>query len=156
MVELRTVPVLTAVFGAFTMLEQPPRPVTMRAKKHAFAKTDGIRLKRKGFSAVSSERVSFKRCQDAARMGTSREVARMATCREAVRMGTRLEVARMGTRLEVARMGTRREAAHMAVSRELIRSRHQRAVAGRIQPLEPHNLAHKMRRESQPFRQTRK
>src|SRR5215468_1347907 len=98
MVELRTVPVLTAVFGAFTMLEQPPRPVTMRAKKHAFAKTDGIRLKRKGFSAVSSERVSFKRCQDAARMGTSREVARM---------------------------GTRREAAHMAVSRELIRSRHQ-------------------------------
>ena len=129
MVELRTVPVLTAVFGAFTMLEQPPRPVTMRAKKHAFAKTDGIRLKRKGFSAVSSERVSFKRCQDAARMGTSREVARM---------------------------GTRREAAHMAVSRELIRSRHQRVVAGRIQPLEPHNLSHKMRRESQPFRQTRK
>ena len=147
MVELRTVPVLTALFGAFTMLEQPPRPVTMRAKKQAFAKTDGIRLKRKVFSAVSSERVSVKRCRDAARMGTSREVARMGRRREAVRMGTRREV---------ARMGTRREAAHMAVSPELIRSRRQRAVAGRIQPPEPHNLAHKMRRESQPFRQTRK
>src|SRR5215472_5973477 len=138
MVELRTVPVLTALFGAFTMLEQPPRPVTMRAKKQAFAKTDGIRLKRKVFSAVSSERVSVKRCRDAAHMGTSREVARMGRRREAVRMGTR------------------REAAHMAVSPELIRSRRQRAVAGRIQPPEPHNLAHKMRRESQPFRQTRK
>src|SRR5215467_3268649 len=120
MVELRTVPVLTALFGAFTMLEQPPRPVTMRAKKQAFAKTDGIRLKRKVFSAVSSERVSVKRCRDAAHMGTSREAARMG------------------------------------VSPELIRSRRQRAVAGRIQPPEPHNLAHKMRRESQPFRQTRK
>src|SRR5262249_26942076 len=106
MFELRTVPVLTAVFGAFTMLEQPPRPVTMRAKKHAFAKTDGIRLKRKGFSAVSSERISFKRCQDAARMGTSREVARMATCRQAVRMGTRLEVARMGSGQALTRKGS--------------------------------------------------
>jgi len=60
-------------------------------------------------------------------MGTSREVARMAICREVVRMGTSQEVA------------------HMAATRGLIRSRHQQAVAGRRQPPEPHNLAHKMR-----------
>jgi len=30
------------VFGAYTMLEQPPRPATMSAKKQAFAKTDAI------------------------------------------------------------------------------------------------------------------
>jgi hypothetical protein len=42
MVELRTVPVRTAAFGAYTVLEQPHRPVTMRVKKQAFAKTDGI------------------------------------------------------------------------------------------------------------------
>jgi hypothetical protein len=71
----------------------------------------------------------------------------MATCREAVRMGTSREV---------VRMGTSREVAHMAATRGLIRSRHQQAVAGRRQPPEPHNLAHKMRRESQPFRQIRK
>jgi hypothetical protein len=41
-VEVRTVPVLAAVFGAYTMLEQPPRPETMSAKKQAFAKTDAI------------------------------------------------------------------------------------------------------------------
>jgi hypothetical protein len=41
-VEVRTVPVLTAVFGAYRMLEQPPRSATMSAKKQAFAKTDAI------------------------------------------------------------------------------------------------------------------
>jgi hypothetical protein len=41
-VEVRTVPVLTGVFGAYTMLEQPPRPATMSAEKQAFAKTDAI------------------------------------------------------------------------------------------------------------------
>ena len=66
------------------------------------------------------------------------------------------EVARMGTSREVARMGTSREVARMAASRDLIRSRHQQVVAGRRQPPEPHNLAHKMRRESQPRRQIRK
>jgi len=57
---------------------------------------------------------------------------------------------------EVARMGTSREVAHMALSRDLIRSRHQQVVAGRRQPPEPHSLAHKMRRESQPSRLIRK
>jgi hypothetical protein len=57
---------------------------------------------------------------------------------------------------EVARMGTSREVAHMAASRDLIRSRHQQVVAGRRQPPEPHSLAHKMRRESQPSRIIRK
>jgi hypothetical protein len=41
-VEVRTVPVLTAVFGACTMFEQPPRPATMNVKKQALAKTDAI------------------------------------------------------------------------------------------------------------------
>jgi hypothetical protein len=41
-VEVRTVPVLTAVFGAYTMLEQPPRLATMNAKKQVFAKKDAI------------------------------------------------------------------------------------------------------------------
>jgi hypothetical protein len=59
----------------------------------------------------------------------------------------------MKARREVARMGTSREVAHMAASRDLIRSRHQQVVAGRRQPPEPHNLAHKMRREPQTFRQ---
>jgi hypothetical protein len=66
------------------------------------------------------------------------------------------EVARMGTSREEARMGTSRELVRMAASRDLIRSRHQQVVAGRRQPPEPHSLAHKMRRESQPPRQIRK
>jgi hypothetical protein len=41
-VELRTVPVLTAAFGAYTMLEQPLRPATTSVKKQAFAKAHGI------------------------------------------------------------------------------------------------------------------
>jgi hypothetical protein len=58
---------------------------------------------------------------------------------------------------EVARMGTSREVAHnMAASQDLIRSRHQHVVAGRRRPPEPHSLARKMRRESQPSRQIRK
>jgi hypothetical protein len=51
----------------------------------------------------------------------------------------------MATCREVVRMGTIREVAHMAAGRDLIRSRRQQAVAGRRQPPEPHNLAHKMR-----------
>jgi hypothetical protein len=61
----------------------------------------------------------------------------------------------MEARREVARRGTSREEAHMAARRDLIRSRHQPAVAGRRRPLEPHNLAHKMRQEPQSFRQRR-
>jgi hypothetical protein len=36
------VPVLTAAFGAYTMLEQPLRPATTSVKKQAFAKAHGI------------------------------------------------------------------------------------------------------------------
>jgi hypothetical protein len=68
-------------------------------------------------------------------------------------MGRR-EVLRIGRR-EVAHMGTHREAAHMAASWDPIRSRH-RAVAGRGQHPEPHNLAHKMKRAWRPSRQIRK
>src|SRR5215831_9720803 len=57
-VELRTVPILTAAFGAYTMLEQPLRPATTRVKRQAFAKAHGIRLKREVLAAVSSERVN--------------------------------------------------------------------------------------------------
>jgi len=53
-------------------------------------------------------------------------------------------------------MGTSREVAHTAAGRDPIRSRHQQAVAGRKPPPEPRNLAHMMRRESQPFPQIRK
>jgi len=54
---------------------------------------------------------------------------------------------------EVARMDTSREVAHMAARLDLNYSRHRQAVAGRRQP---HNLAHKMRGESQLSRQIRK
>ena len=49
-------------------------------------------------------------------------------------------------------MDTSREVARMAARPDLTRSRHRQTVAGRRQPLEPRNLAHKMTRESQPFR----
>jgi hypothetical protein len=71
-------------------------------------------------------------------------------------MGMSPEMFRMAARLEAARMGTSREAAHMAAGRDLVRSGRQPAVARHRQPPEPHNLAHKMRPESQPFRQIRK
>ena len=71
-----------------------------------------------------------------------------------VHIGCR-EVPRIGRR-EVAHMGTSREVARIAGCRDLIRSRDHQAAAGRRQPPEPHNLAHKMRRELQAFRQIRK
>ena len=71
-------------------------------------------------------------------------------------MGMIQEMFRMVARREAARMGRSREAARMAAGRDLVRSRRQPAVARRRQPPEPHNLAHKMRRQSRPFRQIRK
>jgi hypothetical protein len=68
-------------------------------------------------------------------------------CREVPRIGRR-EVAYMGTSREVARI--------VGCRRDLIRSRDHQAAAGNRQPPEPHNLAHKMRRELQAFRQIRK
>ena len=75
---------------------------------------------------------------------------------EMFRMAARREATRMGTSRKATRMSTSWEAGHMAASREPVRSRHRRVVAGHRQPREPHNLAHRMRRESQPFRQIRK
>ena len=77
-------------------------------------------------------------------MGMSREVAHMAARREVARRDRNREVARMGMSLEIA---------HMAAA-GLIRSRHQQTVAGRRQPPEPYNLAHKMTRELQRQRRT--
>jgi len=76
------------------------------------------------------------------------------SCREVAHMAAHRQVARMGRSLEVARMGMSLEIAHMVVAADLIRSRHHQAVAGRRQRPEPHNLAHKMKRELQ--RQRRK
>jgi hypothetical protein len=67
-------------------------------------------------------------------------------------MGTSWEVARMAARRAVARMGTTREVVRMAARPDLIRSRHQQVVAGRKQPREAYNLAHKMKREWRPSR----
>jgi hypothetical protein len=89
-------------------------------------------------------------------LDTSRAVARMDTSREVARMDTSREVARMDTSRAAVRMGTSRAVLHMVASPDLIRSRRQQAVAGRRRPPEPHNLAHKMRGESQPCRQIRK
>lgn len=62
----------------------------------------------------------------------------------------------MGTSQEVVRMAARREVVRIAGCPDLIRSRDQQTAADRTQPQEPHNLAHKTRRESRPFRQRRK
>jgi hypothetical protein len=71
-------------------------------------------------------------------------------------MGVSREMPRRGTGREVSRIAARVEVARIAGYRDLIRSPDQQGAARRRQPPEPHNLAHKMRRESQPFRQLRK
>jgi hypothetical protein len=65
-------------------------------------------------------------------------------------------MSRRGTRREVNRIAVRAEVARIAGYRDLIRSRDQHGAAQRSQLPEPHNLARKMRRESQAFRQIRK
>jgi hypothetical protein len=62
----------------------------------------------------------------------------------------------MGRSREVAHKVPRREVAHIVGCRDPIRSRDQQTAAGHRRLQEPHNLARKMRRESQPFRQIRK
>jgi len=76
-------------------------------------------------------------------------------CREVTRIVHR-EAAHMGTSREAVRMAPRREVARIVGCLDPIRSRDRRTAAGRRRPQEPHNLARKMRRESQPFRQIRK
>ena len=65
--------------------------------------------------------------------------------------GASREMPRRGTRREVSRTAARGEVARMAGP---IRSLDQGAA--RRRPPEPHNLAHKMKRVSQLFRQIRK
>ena len=63
---------------------------------------------------------------------------------------------RRGTRREVSCIAARAQAVRIAGYRDLIRSRDRQGAAQCRQPPEPHNLAHKMRRKSQPFQQIRK
>jgi hypothetical protein len=86
---------------------------------------------------------------------TRREVAHIGRW-EVGRRGASREMLRRGRRREVSRIAAREEVARIAGYRDLIRSRDQQGAARRTQLPEPHNLAHKMRRESQPFRQIRK
>ena len=72
------------------------------------------------------------------------------------RKGAPREVPRRGTRREVSRIAARGEVTRIAGLRDLIRSRDQPGAAGRSQPLEPDNLAHKMKGELQLFRQMRR
>src|SRR5271169_6150149 len=76
-VEVRIVPVLTAVFGAYAVLEQPPRPATMSAKKQAFAKTDAVCFKRNALPTLPSPGRGAYR-PEVTHMGMSREIFRMA------------------------------------------------------------------------------
>ena len=62
-------------------------------------------------------------------------------------MGASREMPRRGTRREVSRIAARGEVARIAGYRDLIRSRDQQGAARRRQSPEPHNLAHKMKRE---------
>jgi hypothetical protein len=89
-------------------------------------------------------------------MGASPGLPRMGTRVEMPRMVARREVARIAACREVSRIAARVEAAGIAGCLNLIRSRDQQGAARRRQPPEPHNHAHKMRRESQPFREIRK
>jgi hypothetical protein len=67
-------------------------------------------------------------------------------------MGAAWEMPHRGTRREVNCIAARGEVARIAGYRGLTRSWDQEGAAQRRQRPEPHNLAHKMKRESQPFR----
>lgn len=75
------------------------------------------------------------------------EVGRMEASREMLRRGTRRKASRIAARAEVTRI---------AEYRVLIRTPDQEGAAPRRQLPDPHNLAHKMRGESQPLRQIRR
>jgi hypothetical protein len=64
-------------------------------------------------------------------------------------------MARRDTRRAAIRIAAREEAARIAGHRGLSRSRDQQGAAQRSQPLEPDNLARKMKREPQLFQQMR-
>jgi hypothetical protein len=57
-VEVRTVPLLTAVFGAYIMVEQSPRDPAMSAKKQPFAKADAIWVKRNVLTVLPSDHLN--------------------------------------------------------------------------------------------------
>ncbi len=63
------------------------------------------------------------------------------------------QVPRWSMCLGVSRIAAREEVARIAGYRDLIRRPDQKGAARRRKPPEPHNLAHKMRGESQLFRQ---
>jgi hypothetical protein len=94
--------------------------------------------------------LSARRCFGAIK--TRQEVPHIGP-REVSRRGAGREMPRRGTRPKGSRIAARAEAARIAGYRNLIRSRDQQGAAKRRQLPEPHNLAHKMTRESQPFRQ---
>jgi hypothetical protein len=75
---------------------------------------------------------------------------------EVSRRGAGPEMSHRGMRREVSCIAARAEVARIAGYRDLIRSRDHQGAARRRQPPEPHNLAHKMRRESRSFRQVGK
>ncbi len=95
--------------------------------------------------------------REVGRMGAAfREMPRMGTRVETSRMVARREMPRKAARGELSRIEAREEVAGIAGCRDLIRRPDQQGEARRRQPLEPHNHAHKMRREPQPFQQLRK
>jgi hypothetical protein len=83
-----------------------------------------------------------------------REVPHIGRSAEVGHRGASREVPGRGTRREVSRTAARGEEARIAGYLDLIRSLDQGAA--RRRPPEPHNLAHKMKRVSQLFRQIRK
>ncbi len=80
----------------------------------------------------------------------------MGTGLEMPRKAARRNVARIAACREVSRIAARGEVAGIAGCRGLIRRPDQQGAARRRQPPEPHNHAHKRKRELQPFRQIRK
>jgi hypothetical protein len=71
-------------------------------------------------------------------------------------MGASREVPHKGTHREVNRIAVRGAVVCIAEYRDLIRRRYQEEAVRRRHRRGPHNLAHKTRRESQPFRQRHK
>jgi len=84
------------------------------------------------------------------------ESGRMVASRALSHMGPGVEMPRMAARREVGRIAARAAPAGIAGCRDLIRSQDQQGAARRSLPPGPHNLAHKKRRVSRPFRRVRK
>ena len=68
----------------------------------------------------------------------------------------RWEMLRRGTRRKASRIAARAEVTRIAGYRVLIRTPDHEGAPPRRQLPDPHNLAHKMREDSQPLRQIRR